>query len=553
MPDLLAELSAYDLAFLRNIAGLWGVTPSAQDRRGYAAELSRSLLDEKLFRDVYAALGQPLKEALGTLKNHDGHLPWAEFTRLHGQLRPMGPGKRAREKPHLFPENISENLWYRGLIGRDFVRQEDGELREIAYVPDEFLAWLPEHDPERHTARKEIIVPVAPNGLRAVGQRADRVLDDTCTLLAALRLERGKTYLDKANPSREYWQVLNSLLQALGLVGKDRQPIEAARTFLELPRVNSLTWLAQNWAVSRKFNELRLVPGLRCEGTWRNDPLAPRKKILQHLEQLPPGSWVSVDVFIGQVWAISPDFLRQDADYDTWMICNEAPGSPLLRGRESWTEVEGAYLRFLLGDLMPWLGLLELAASVPGQDDTWFRKSAWLTALQADSTLPGLESEDSKVTVTVGGELEMNHLAPRIARYQLSRFGEWLEAGPARYRYQLTPSSLQSAAARGLTPRHLLSLLRKYGRGNPPPVLVRAISRWEAQGREAALERLNVLRLGSAEMLAALRESEAARFLGESLGPAVVIVKAGGEEKVRAALARLGYLADVESAENQDD
>ncbi len=73
-----------------------------------------------------------------------------------------------------------------------------------------------------------------------------------------------------------------------------------------------------------------------------------------------------------------------------------------------------------------------------------------------------------------------------------------------------------------------------------------ALRRWETNGREASIERLWVLRLSSPEALQALRESPAASQLGDALGPVSVVVRPGGIEKVRAALARLGYLSDVE-------
>ena len=45
-------------------------------------------------------------------------------------------------------------------------------------------------------------------------------------------------------------------------------------------------------------------------------------------------------------------------------------------------------------------------------------------------------------------------------------------------------------------------------------------------------------------MLKELRASRAARYLGDPLGPTVIIVKAGAWEKVIGALAELGYLAE---------
>ena len=91
---------------------------------------------------------------------------------------------------------------------------------------------------------------------------------------------------------------------------------------------------------------------------------------------------------------------------------------------------------------------------------------------------------------------------------------------------------------------HLLSLLRRHAEAMPP-TLVKALERWDAQGSAARLETLLVLRVGSPEVLQALRQSKAARFLGEPLGPATIAIKPGAAEKVLAALAELGYLGEL--------
>ena len=49
--------------------------------------------------------------------------------------------------------------------------------------------------------------------------------------------------------------------------------------------------------------------------------------------------------------------------------------------------------------------------------------------------------------------------------------------------------------------------------------------------------------MASADILDALRKTRSARYLGEALNPTTVVVKPGGEEAVRNALAELGYLA----------
>jgi hypothetical protein len=58
-----------------------------------------------------------------------------------------------------------------------------------------------------------------------------------------------------------------------------------------------------------------------------------------------------------------------------------------------------------------------------------------------------------------------------------------------------------------------------------------------------------VLRLSEAAALKALRESRAARYLGEPLGPNAVEVKAGAAKNVLAVLMELGYLGELESGD----
>jgi hypothetical protein len=98
----------------------------------------------------------------------------------------------------------------------------------------------------------------------------------------------------------------------------------------------------------------------------------------------------------------------------------------------------------------------------------------------------------------------------------------------------------------------LLALLRR-GNVAVPPVLLKALERWEEQGSQARLEHLTVLRVSKPEILLELRASRAARFLGELLGPTAVVVKEGTGERVLAALAELGYLGEARLAHPEED
>lgn len=547
MPGILHCLSGHDLGFLRAAADLWGVNVSGKDTPTYARGLAAALARHPEFEEITAALPDESRSALASLQSRGGSLPWAAFTRLYGEPRQMGPARRAREKPHFFPQSTTERLWYRALIGRDFFRQDD-ELVELAYIPEEFLERLPEFQDLAEPAPRLEPVP------QSLVERAlfwqNRVLDESCTLLAALRRFGTLDALREAAHPEINWELLRRLLTDLGIIARDgKTPAAEARRFLEMPRGQSLQWLATAWMNSTRFDELRLAPGLICQGTWPRNPLPARRALVRNLSGLQDGAWYSIADFSADLRRENPDYLRAGGDANEWIILS-ANENRLLRGQKDWQVIETAWTRFLLGGLLFWLGFVELGFAAGAEEPAYFRKSAWCGSLLNPHEALELPAENAPAAVSSAGIISLNRDAPRAARYQLARFSEWLENGPERWQFLLTPASLAAAAGQGLNTRHLAALLRKYAKPAPPPSLLEALTRWETQGREASIERLWVLRLSSPEALQALRESPAANLLGDALGPVSVIVRPGGIEKVRAALARLGYLSDVEELLN---
>ena len=539
MPDLQHCLQDHDLGFLEIVAELWGVELTAADARQALPQLVKSLLAPALVLEVVEALSQTARQALDALLAHDGWMPWSRYVRDYGGLREVGPGKRDREKPHLNPISATEVLWYRGLIGRDFLRRE-GELQECAYIPDDLLALLPPVSPLGPQTPGRAALP---GEVKVVTLASDRVLDHCCTLLAALRLGDAQR-----SPVVESWQppleVVEALLSAVGLITSGEQPVlEDARAFLEMPRAEALAWLVKGWRQSDEFNELWQVPGLICEGAWRNDPRAAREQILAWMSELPKYVWWNLDTFTAAIFERTPDFQRPAGDFDTWLIRDAANGEPL-SGMEHWQEVDGALIRYLIAGPMHWLGLVDLAAPVDGQIPVAFRFSAWGMDLLAGQPPIGLAEEDQILKVLSDARIVAGNHSPRLARYQVSRFGLWQKETEDAYTYQLTPQSLQEAAGQGLKVTHLETLLNQYGEPIPPS-LVSALRRWRKDGGQVRIHPCVVLRVEDPIILSLLRNTPAERFLGDLLSATAVIIHPDATEKVRAALARLGYLSDV--------
>ncbi len=317
-------------------------------------ELSGNEFNFLIYRD---------KEFIGAL---NGQIPYANFVRQFGDIREMGAGKRDREHPHLKPSSTSEVLFYRGLIARAFFDTDQGP-QEFTYIPDDLFSLIQTSwggSPSTPTKDEPLGREATPGEKAYLIPATDLILDDATTLLAALRLRREIP----PNPK------LISLLHSAGLLKRNIPQAEAVRKFLEAPRADALKMLIEAWQESKSFNELRLMPGIICEGEWKNQPLVTRKFLLNLLDAIPENKWWNLNSFINDIKKKYPDFQRPAGDYNSWFIKREADGQ-YLRGFKSWDEVDGALIRFFITDILYWLGIVELASPEEGKEITAFRIS----------------------------------------------------------------------------------------------------------------------------------------------------------------------------------
>jgi hypothetical protein len=542
MPTLAQSIPSNDIGFLRIVASLWGIELGVSDAAEAAVELAETLCDAELLEEVVSTLPDASQNALGALVDAGGRLPWVVFARRFGDVREMGHAKRDREQPHERPNSAAEVLWYRALIAKAFFDTEKGP-QEFAYIPDDlrdalvFIGFVqdePQTTPnpiELPAARQENTLgrPASPGEKTQPIPATDRLLDDATTLLAALRLgvEPPET---PVLPN-----IVSSFLEAAKILVKGKPQPEAVKKFLELPRAEALTLLESSWRASKTFNELRQLPGLVFEGGWINDPLAARAFILPLVESLPAGQWWSIAAFVRDLKARHADFQRPaPGDYDTWFIKRGVDGA-YLRGFEHWESVDGALARYLL-QVLHWLGRVDLAAPDASAAPTAFR----LANAEARAASP----EQGKIVVTSNGRITVERIAPRAVRYQVARFCAWGDEKDDEYRYRVTAGSLKRAAEQGLKAGQLLSLLARHSGGQIPPAFAKMLQRWEANGTEARVETLTVLKVSRPDVLEELRKSKAGRFLGEIVGPTTVRIPGDAIPKVLAALAELGLLAE---------
>ena len=548
MPNLATSLRAFDIDQLQQIAAIWGLETAKEDKNSLLLTLELHIPQPELFSAVFDQLPEPARQAVFSLKKNDGKLLWSTFVQLYGDIRALGKTLRKKEQPWAFPASISETLWYHGFIGRDFLRVE-GDLQEMAYIPDELSQLLPSVPDQ---PQKVSLAPLSPNVNLEVSLASSTILDEACLLLAALRFENSQNLLAKTTVSLTRWAFLETLLQAVGVLDHEKQPTNLARRFLELPRGQALNWLANQWLISTAFHELFHLPGLQIQ---TNDPVrsaSARQSIVDLLSALQAGNWYSLDDFVELVKTTDPDFLRQQEEYFSWTVLKEETPQEIISGYESWAQVEGALIAFIILRLLQWLALADVGTLKEDNTQSFFRlKPAFFELNEPNATVVD-EPEDAQINLTSTGRIIMTDRSPRLARYQIARFADWIQVSPISGTYQITPGSLFRAKEQGLLPKHLITLLRKHADGGLPPVLFEAIKRWESDGTQASLQTQTILRLSSPEILQALRESPAAHWLGESLGPTTVIIKPAGEKAVLSALSSLGYLTETNESENNN-
>lgn len=539
MPDLISSFRDLEKDFLQILAQMWGVEETSSNVEELSNQLLNILNNPQSFIEVLEHIQPEIKAALDDLIDHNGKIPWGLFIRQHGELRIMGSGKVKREEPYFHPISATEWLWYHGIIYKSFFGQGT-DLQEYAYLPDEFLNFL------RPPANNQLDQPVGNEILIEkdwhVQKANDYILDDTCTLLSALRL--GKS-MDALFQSKLYIEVIVKLLILAGIIDEHHNPlVERTREFLEVPRAQALSLLAFTWMESKLFNELFMIPDIVCEGRVKNQPMVARNEIIRFLKLLPVNQWWDASSFIDGVHIVKPDFLRPTGDYDSWLI-RDRTTNEYLRGFFNWDKVEGRLIFYILS-LCHWLGMVDLTYREPTDTPVAFRITNIGKALLDHKTPMIQVEENEKIIARSNGQLLLSRLVPRSVRYQIARFCEWLGDKEDGYRYYISPTTLRQAKSQNLVISQLVNLLNKYGKQPLPPTLLKALQRWEKNNLQAHFEKIVLLRVTDSLILDQLERSRAKRFLSERIGPTIMTIKFGGQDAVQQALIEIGYLSDID-------
>ncbi len=546
MRRLEKALDDHELTTLRVIGEWWELDLAGSDKAECVKALAERLV-ELGFEQELNYLPREDAEAIRDLAVQGGRIPVATFSRDHGEVRLMGPGRLEREEPWLDPESAAESLWYRGFLYRGFDETAEG-LIEFYYLPKELLEKLPQASAAHLIKETEepSLGPVAPPA--AFDEPLTDAVDDLTAILAVIQ----KTSLQVAeldwsnhliNADQDRRSLLFMLAKETGMVRDSdhgARVTRAAVEWLKLSREAQLRELFDAWS-SSGWNELFHTPGLLCEGEgWQNDPILARTALLDSLPR--SDDWFSISSLVSALHQNDPDFQRPDGNYDTWYI-RESGSTVYLTGYDSWDQVEGRLLRFLVVGPCKWLGLVMTGSR---QGDMLFRLTNfalnWL-----EGKPPGNDPISVPLVVSADGYLRVPYNASRYERFQAARISEEqpVQAGQP-FSYRLTPRSLEQAQEQGISLERVIGFFDKAS-GRPLPAgLKRALHRWREKGIEARLERVVVLRVREASILETLRANPKTRdYIGESLGELSAVVRHQDWQKLLDASVALGLMLDV--------
>lgn len=548
MRSLEQSLIDHELITLRVIGEWWELDLTGTDKLGAVEALTEALARVDLQQEM---LFLPPEEeaAMRDLLGQGGRSPVAVFSREHGEVRLMGPGRMEREEPWLDPISATEALWYRGIIYRGFDETAE-DLVEFFYIPNEMLASAPQERQMEQQEANQTLLPLE-NPPQEFDPTTSSSVDDLATLLAvtldmihksALRHQVDHYLID---PDPERRSLLLTLANEMGLLRRTDdglRPTRAAVDWLKQTRDAQLFALADAWSNS-DWNDLCHTPGLQCEGeNWHNDPILARTALLDALPR--SKDWFRLSDLIDFVKRTNPDFQRPDGNYDTWYI-KDAENQGYLVGFDAWDQVEGRLLQYLIERPLYWLGMVDLKAG-PRAELFAFRLND-----RAHRWLAGQAPDDNEAQVPIVMQPDGYILVPRESnrymRFQVARISE---AQPLKknqaYQYLLTPEALDKAREQGIGSERVLQFLAKASGKPLPKSIQRAAARWQEHGVEARLEPVIVLRVNDEAILETLRTNPRTRdFLGESLGALAVEIKPGAWEEFYAATTQLGLFLDI--------
>ena len=552
-----------DVIHLRAIAQQRAIELDSNIQREIVDQLAPTLLEAESIALALRGLSDEERDALAMLQRAGGKMRAHVFLHQFGPIRRFGPARLEREEPWVKPVSPAESLWYKGFLGRSFVRVED-ETPELIFVPDDLLPLLPA--PALNTGTEEPPPMDGTPPTPAVIQiGADVILTDLYELLLYIQLHRPRAVeqlhlgaddlsrlneilrrpelvecLDHAGET-ERLAFVHRLCRRLGLLelqsGRLRLTQEA-RNWLDKPAATQLRSLLDAWRSDEEWNDLWHVSDIQCERAgWENDPVRTRERFLTQLGELAAGEWHSITDLVERVKRTDPDFQRPSGDYNSWYI-RDVQNDVLLIGFEHWDVIEGGLITYYLRGPLHWLGAIDLGCQAEGDTVAQlFRITGIGQRFLAGDEESAPEMKVTPVMIEPSLTLRLAEGATLYYRLQIERFAERASEGRT---FQITPRSLLIARSQNIQPAAILSFLEKSTGMTVPTAMRDELHRLWHSVDSIRLRRLVTLDFSEPALLEWLQgDPESSHLLGEMISPTCVQLP---EQQLPRLLARLRLL-----------
>jgi len=545
MATLSDTFQNYEIGMILIIAEQWGIEDSLNQKKNRTEQLVNTLSNRDLFYEIIAALPTNGQFALKSIMKNGGRTPAVQFFREFGQLRELGASSIEKTRPDRNPLSTSENLFYKGLIGRSFFNS-NGDTVEFVFIPDEFDQFLRSVDAG---SNRLILFPQIPEkAVHVTHSSSDDILDQIALLLAA---QRGNLRNDEIGDLIEMNNriFILSILQTIGATDNKNTIInpDILKTLLIKERSALLSKLCFLWMDSEIINELRLLPNLLFEGKWKNDPSKTRKIVIEIIAGLPDEKWFQIKDFVSWMHKIHPDFQRIAGEYDTWFIKDSESGE-YLEGFENWDRVDGTLLSYFINGPFHWMGILDLGWKKGENSPFAFKKSRFAKQLLQKETISYESETTDSFTLFKNGEILLQSGTRRELLYQIARFCGWKGKKGRTTRFMINSASLERARAQAISTSQIKNLFNTHAKKPAPENILKAIDRWEDKNSTITVETRTLLRVPTKEIMDQLLDSRAKQYIVERLNDTHVIVKAKDLYRLRETLTEMGYFSNLISA-----
>lgn len=557
-------LRRYDLPMLTAMAEVRGL---AAARGGLMMTqlqdtLTADILNSDRLRDCLTEAPDTVREGIGALVQAEGRLPAGFFQEQYGEIRRFGSAQFVAIAPWRDLANVSEWLYYFGLVYFNVAETSHG-LVEFIEIPSDLAPFF-EITPVRSVdpAAFRYVRPASPTESQGVQTSAGDFYDLACLMLAGGRI--GKSFAPiEAAYGAERVEFCARLLSYCGLSVAESfgttDDGERIQQFLMSDADIGVTMLFRAWVDSyteaNDQDEFLSYPGFQVDPTFRIDASSVRKRIVGFLDRLDADAgWLSFRSFLTTIRTVEPNFFRNLVYTPRWMIANHDFVEPF-----GWDAIEGTVLTIVFRGALTHMGIIDLA--IPDGSDGIEIGAFRITPLGRrvlsrffDRDVTPIRKRTGLPVVTIDGKVRVKSDVPAITAYHLARFGDWEEIRPDRWAFRLTPASLRLAKEKGLKIRGLTGMLRRSMGKRLPLKLVESLETWDRNETEAMIYTAILVSDADPNRIDALVKSrDCSRWIEQRLNPTTLVIKQRGIAAVRRKLAEIGVLTDVSGLEMLDE